>query len=93
MAKSRKTIEIETLLDYANGYLASDWQGGDSDADKARRQGMIDLLEHALFRADRYRGFVYLDEKIITMSKPGIRFRNEPEFYLVDTDDTRRRYA
>ena len=92
MAKSRKTVNIETLLDYTNGYLASDWTGGDSEADMARRAGMIDLLEHALFRADRYRGFSYLDASVITKSRPGIR-PDASAARFADTDPTRRRYS
>jgi hypothetical protein len=90
---TRKTIKIETLLEYANGYLASDYFGGDSVDSVSRRQGVIDLLEAALSNTDRYRGFTYLDQRAITKSKPGIRFQNEPEDYLVDTDPTRRMYS
>lgn len=93
MANRRKTISLERLLNYANGYLSSDFQGSDSATDRARRTGLIDLLEQALMDAGQYRGFVYLDESVITKSKPGIRFKNDPEDYLVDTDPTRRRYA
>ena len=93
MAKRRKTVSLDRLIEYANGYLAADFQGADSDTDRARRTGLINLLEQALMEAGQYRGFVYLDEAIITKSKPGIRFKNEPEDYLVDTDPTRRRYA
>jgi hypothetical protein len=96
MAKSRKTVEIETLLDYANGYLSADYAGGDEPFERARRHGLIDMLEAALNGIGRYRGFSYLDEKVITKSKPGIRWENsglEPYQLFVDTDPTRRRYA
>jgi hypothetical protein len=93
MAKRRKTISLDRLIEYSNGYLAADFQGGDSATDRARRTGLIDLLEQALMEAGQYRGFVYLDEAVITKSKPGIRWKNDREDWLVDTDPTRRRYA
>jgi hypothetical protein len=92
-AKEKKTIPIDALLEYANGYLAADYLDGDSVASVARRTGLIDLLEQALVTANRYRGFSYLDEKAITKSKPGIRWTRDKNECLVDTDPTRRRYA
>jgi hypothetical protein len=91
--KERKTIPIDALLEYANGYLAADYPDGDSAASVARRTGLIDLLEQALVTANRYRGFSYLDEKAITKSKPGVRWTRDKDEWLVDTDPTRRRYA
>ena len=74
MAKFRKTIPVDALLDYANGYLASDYHGGDESASVARRTGLIDLLEVTLNSIGRYHGYSYLDQKAITLSKPGIRW-------------------
>lgn len=97
MSKSRKTVEIETLLNYANGYLASDYANGGAPGDRQRRQGVIDLLEAALNAAGRYRGYCYLDETQITKSEPGIRWDTDPYDDRVarfaNTDNTRRRYA
>lgn len=93
MAKSRKTVEVEKLIAYANGYLSSDWQGGDADTEKCRRQGMIDMLEAALFAAGRYRGFVYLNQKQITRCNPGIRVFEDGSHAFFDTDQTRRSYV
>lgn len=93
MAKSRKTITIDTLLDYANGYLAADYSDGDSVDAVSRRQGVIDLLEVSLSAIDRYRGYSYLDQKQITKSKPGIRWYEDGSHAFFDTDPTRRRYA
>ena len=95
MAKFRKTIPVDALLDYANGYLASDYQGGDDPASVARRTGMIDLLEATLHSAGRYCGYYYLDDKVITKSKPGIRWveGQSPKHTFHETDPTRRRYA
>lgn len=93
MAKDRKTISIDCLLDYANGYLSADWQGGDEPLECARRQGLIDMLEAALHGVGRYRGFVYLDQKQIVQSKPGVRWFEDGSHAFFDTDKTRRRYA
>lgn len=94
MAHARKTVEIETLLDYANGYLASDYVGGDSPDSRSRRQGVIDLLEASLHAIKRYRGYSYLDETQITKSMPGIRWDAPDRLCrFADTDNTRRRYA
>lgn len=92
---NRKTFPIDTLLDYANGYLASDYAGGDSEESRARRQGVIDLLEASLHAVERYRGFSYLDETQLTKSKPGIRWDDSrgSGHTFFDTDSTRRRYA
>lgn len=95
MSKSRKTVDIESLLNYANGYLASDYVGGDSPDSRSRRQGVIDLVEATLHSIGRYRGFSYLDDKIITKGKPGIRWveGQAPKHTFHETDPTRRRYA
>lgn len=93
MAKSRKTVEIEKLLDYANGYLSADYPNGDTAEEMARRQGLCDMLEMALGSIDRYRGFSFLDETQLTMSKPGIRWDNDRMARFTNTDATRRRYA
>lgn len=93
MANARKTVSINMLLDYANGYLASDYVGGDSIESRNRRQGVIDLLEASLHTAKRYRGFSYLDETQLTKAKPGIRWDKDREYRFDDTDSTRRRYA
>ena len=101
MLKSRKTVSIDMLLDYANGYLASDYAGGDSEEARARRQGVIDLLEASLHAVKRYHGFSYLDETQITKAKPGIRWfydnsdmtRKTGGHTFENCDSTRRRYA
>ena len=95
MAKNRKTVSIDALLDYANGYLSSDYEGGDSESAISRRTGVIHMLEAALREADRWRGYSFLDEKQITKSKPGIRWLEgqSPAHTFHETDETRRRYA
>lgn len=95
MPKFRKTIPVDALLDYANGYLSADYSGGDSVDALSRRQGVIDLLEATLHSAGRYCGYSYLDDKVITKSKPGIRWveGQAPKHTFHETDPTRRRYA
>lgn len=95
MSKDRKTVTIDMLLEYANGYLASDYPGGDSVESQNRRQGVIDLLEASLWAVKRYRGYCYLDEKAITKAKPGIRWLDNQErsHTFENCDKTRRRYA
>ena len=93
MAKERKTVSIDMLIYYSNGYLASDYTGGDSVDSVSRRQGIIDLLEVTLHSVGRYRGFSYLDEKTVTKSQPGIRWLEGGGYSFENTDPTRRRYA
>lgn len=93
MPKSRKTVPVEVLLEYANGYLASDFESGDSADAVARRTGLINLLESALNAVDRYHGYSYLDDKAITKSKPGIHWLASGAHTFENTDPTRRRYA
>lgn len=93
MAKDRKTVTVDMLLEYANGYLASDYSGGDSVDSLSRRQGVIDLIEASLHAVGRYRGFSYLDEKAITKSQPGIRWLESGSHTFENCDPTRRRYA
>lgn len=95
MAKNRKTVQIDALLDYANGYLSSDYEGGDSESAIARRTGVIHMIEAALHAADRWRGYSFLDNKVITKCKPGIRWveGQAPAHTFHETDETRRRYA
>jgi hypothetical protein len=51
----RKTIELETLKKFVNNQLANDNNTIDE------KQGMISVIEHALYRANSYRGFMFLD--------------------------------
>lgn len=85
---ARKTVEIQKLLNFANGYLSA--KGGTPEA----RRGVIAMIENALFFADRYRGFRYLSEEdLYEGDKPGIRWTDDPAEYRIDTDETRRFYA
>jgi hypothetical protein len=48
MTKDRKTVSIDALLDYANGYLSADYPNCDAPEEIARRNGLIDMIEAAL---------------------------------------------
>jgi hypothetical protein len=86
---ARKTVDVESLIAFANGYLATDHH--ENDFMKAERQAVCTFLEFALMKAKRYRGFNYLDERTIKNGLPGIRLEgNYPSFE--NTDCTRRRY-
>ena len=89
--RARKTVEINKLLDYANGFLCA--KGGSREG----RYAIICMIEHALFAADRYRGFIYLGEdEVASTEKPGIRWEKydlDRTARFDDTDNTRRRYA
>ena len=88
----RKTIEISKLVEMANGIL----QNSGSDC-VGIRQGIMNLVEAALFETGNYKGFRYLDETEVSAdSLPGIRdtaissTRGSGNFK--DTDRTRVRY-
>ena len=93
MSKDRKTVEIQKILDYANGFLSA--QKGSVDA----RNAIISMIENVLMSANRYRGFRYLDETEVSAGDlPGIRWVDrvpgmvgDPRFE--NTDPTRRFYA
>ena len=91
MAKSRKTVDIDMLRQYSNGYLASPYEG-DLQKGIGQRQGICDLLEFALMRAGRYRGFRYLDERDLPNDIPGIRLKDGDMPSFINVDQTRREY-
>jgi hypothetical protein len=88
----RKTIEISKLVEIANGIL----QNSGSDC-AGIRQGIMNLVESALFETGNYKGFRYLDEtEVGADSLPGIRdtaisSTRGPDNFK-DTDPTRIRY-
>lgn len=90
---ARKTIEIETLVKYCNGFLAA--PGGTSDS----RYGVICVIEAALYKAQAYKGFLYLgQEEVKETDKPGIRYIVDEsgltgDVDWTDTDKTRRKYT
>ena len=57
MARSRKTIDVNLLIDYANTQLART----DELETISFKIGVIVMLEHILIKTNNYRGFYILD--------------------------------
>ena len=57
MARSRKTISVEFLLEYANSQL----ERQDSDATMDFKSGVCAMIERVLHSTDNYNGFRFLD--------------------------------
>ena len=91
MPVARKTVDIDSLIQYANGFLSA--RGGSRES----RYGIICMIEMALNKANRYRGFYYLGEDEVASDElPGIRWENydnDRSARFENTDNTRRRYA
>lgn len=94
MAVPRKTANVEAIRLNVNSMLAGSM--GDSEADQARRQGMIDVLEPILHASSRYNGFGYLEAGDVPNGvKPGIIMLgddNSKWFPKGKTDKTRVNY-
>ena len=88
---SRKTIEVEAVLDYANTLLSHSL-----NADE--RRGVMLITEEILHRTGNYRGFKYLDKFEVPEGElPGINVDNNRQMYDGDerfdnTDRTRVQY-
>jgi hypothetical protein len=90
MAKGKKTISVQAILDYANNELAY----GNSEV--AYRQGVINLLEEVLRKTNNYHGFRYLSqEETYSNVLPGIREFNKESgsWNFENTDRTRVKYS
>lgn len=86
MTKSRKTVEIQPILDSVNIFLKESTDSSD------RRQGNIDVINQVLFVSGNYAGFRYLTESEVPEDQlPGIRMSSvvgvPPSFE--NTDSTR----
>jgi len=57
MAKGKKTIEVDALLEYANAQLARK----DKYADVGFMSGIATMIERVLLDTDNYNGYCYLD--------------------------------
>jgi hypothetical protein len=79
--RERKTIDVEYVRGAANYFLAE----GSTDDQVGERKGVAELLTMILLRANRYRGFSYLQ----------IEFNPDEEGGGVKTfgDETRRHYG
>jgi len=74
MSKSRKTIQIKSLLDYANKVLADE----SPESSVEQRTGVILMIEEALWLAKRNRGFSRLSDRFT----PDTRYDDTRRFYL-----------
>ena len=77
MARSRKTIDVNLLIDYANTQLART----DELEDISFKVGVIVMLEHILIRTNNYRGFYFLDNddtKVNTLGYYSRRYFKKP---------------
>jgi hypothetical protein len=59
----RKTVEVEYLIEKVNYFLANS-----EPEQKGERLGASGVLELALFKSNRYKGFRYLDPNFTTNS-------------------------
>jgi hypothetical protein len=57
MAKSKKTIEVSTMLDWANEQL----KRTDEFATVAFKAGIATTIERILFNTNNYKGFGFID--------------------------------
>jgi len=81
----RKTIEVEHVKQYVNGFCAA--KGGSRDA----RQAVTTVFESILFATGNYRGFRYLSQdELSEFDVPGIKTDYDgSNSNFVDTDGTR----
>lgn len=90
---ARKTIEVETVVNYANAALSA--RGGTQEF----RNGVITFAEILLFKSKAYKGFLYLgQDEVGKDDKPGIRYVKDENGLTGDadftnTDPTRRKYV
>jgi hypothetical protein len=57
MAREKKTVIVEEMLKYANEQL----KRTDEDATRDFKAGISVMIGHVLHRANRYRGFTFLN--------------------------------
>ena len=82
----RKTIEVDRIREYANGFLSA--KGGTTWA----REAVMRMIEMVLIETGNYKGFEYLtQDRLDTKDKPGINIGSNEERFI-DTDETRVRY-
>ena len=58
MAKARKTIEVQKMLDWANDMLAYDGH------DQGYKSGICTMIERLLIDTGRYNGYYYIHPTI-----------------------------
>jgi hypothetical protein len=88
MAKSKKTITVEELVNITNSMLRESF-----DTTPAYRKGLIAILEYSLFNTGNYNGFRYMNEKEVPLNElPGIRLNGNSADKFDNTDETRVQY-
>ena len=69
----RRTIEVDTLVEWVNTRLAAPDSvhriDPDMSPDKAFRMGVLSLLEQVLMHTGRYRGFQYNESEFLDPSR------------------------
>ena len=89
---SRKTIKVETVIDWANNYLART-----DDQHRERRLGVLVMLDFILFETGNWQGFRYITN-LETDHTPGVRYDENTgallsyEERFENTDRTRVQY-
>tara|TARA_S200002703_G_C3675012_1_gene207303 strand:- start:166 stop:438 length:273 start_codon:yes stop_codon:yes gene_type:complete len=89
---SRKTIRVETVIDWANNYLATT-----DDQHSERRRGVLAMLDTILHETGNYQGFRYITN-LETDHTPGVRYDENTgallsyEERFENTDRTRVKY-
>lgn len=86
MRKKRKTIEVETLIRYANSLLAITECPYPEYLTAEYKHGVCDMIEKVLSSSGNYRGYIFLHPDKLDMDK-GTNYLNPYEFtrkYLID---------
>ncbi len=98
---ARKTINVETIKDWANEQLVSDSRMGqfrpggiiNTYAGRGYRHGIMNMIENVLMSTDNYKGFRYLGKDEVPKGhQPGIYRNHRDEPVFENTDNTRVRY-
>jgi hypothetical protein len=91
--KSRKTIEVESLLDYANGFLRLKF------GSQEERRAIILMIEFALMKAKPLSPSLPRRKRVVFIRQawhPLVSIMTHPchvDFISLNTDPTRVRYA
>lgn len=86
MAKPKKTIPLNDLIDIANDMIRDS-----APADTEFRQGVMMLLTTALSKSKNYNGFRFLNKDEVKAGAPGINLGDDLTFEqrFANTDSTR----
>lgn len=88
---SRKTINVDQVVDFVNGILKNHTLGDNESI--VYRHGMIIVLEEILHRTGNYKGYRTLHhDEVPEGSKPGVHIGLDYPERFHNTDPTRRQY-